>query len=1265
VRLKSLELHGFKSFVDRTVLQFKPGITGVVGPNGCGKSNVVDAMRWVMGEQAPRRLRGKGMEDVIFAGSEGRAPVGMAEVTLSFDNSDGSAPPAFAAWSEIQITRRLYRSGESEYLLNKTPSRLRDIQDFFRDTGIGTKGYTIVEQGKIAEIVSAKPEERRILIEEAAGIGKYKARRREAESKIASTEQNLLRVNDVLTEIRRQIGSIERQAKKAARYKRLRETLRVLELSLAADDRREIARDIAAAREALQQDRDGVTALETRLAERELGVREKRIELAECERILTQGSEALLALRGEIKECEGQIEYGRRERESLAALVEARRTELEELREQRAAHDRELAQQGEELRAVERAVESGAESLARAESEARQAKEAHEALQAERETSSAALVEVLTSIARAEDRLAAVADRRAELEARMRSADEVLELGQSEASRVDREQQALEEGLRNLLADRDRMMAAVKRALETHEAAVTAEREADRSLRAAREEAEGRRARLVSLREVLERRDDVADGTRHLLAQDEATRSRLGLRGLVREFLEADREVERAVESALADRAEALVVDAREGALAGLEALRRERAGRAVFVSAPGAPPEPAGFVPLGIPLESRVRPRPGHEDLARALLAGVYLVDDLAEALRVYGHGRIPATFVTADGDLLTPDGVVRGGAGGESGHLARVREVRDLEQEVATLETRAASAEEAHESARHALAAATDELENLRNRHHTAALAVANHEKDLERTRERVKALGEAQEGRVSERSGLLAELESLAEEASRLSGTLERARHDRAERQRGLDALSLRLGSAGREVTRLEAVATERRVEHGGRAEQRDRLRQAQERARSALEVTRLEAVATERRVEHGGRAEQRDRLRQAQERARSALEETRTWIGRREEEIAAAETRREELGRSIEEARARLDERLGEEESARAGHDEKREAFERVSAEVQEVEEGVRELRGEIQAKREALSQAEFGLRESELKLEHLDQSIREKWDVELATWEPPAAEPEPAAAEGVASADAGEAAAAPAEASTAGGAEDDDTDSPDDAREARENAQLARAPAEERRARLEEVRKKLQSLGDVNLGAIEEHEELKERFRFLSDQKQDLESTLASLRDAIARINRTSRKRFRETFEAVSKRFAENFPRLFRGGRASLSLTESEDVLEAGIDIMAMPPGKRLQNVNLLSGGEKTLTAIALLVAVFQVRPSPFFLLDEVDAALDDANVGRFNEIVTELATSSQFVLITHNKRTIEVSDVLYGVTMERKGVSKLVAVEMH
>jgi chromosome segregation protein len=1217
VRLKSLELHGFKSFVDKTAIRFQPGITAVVGPNGCGKSNVVDAMRWVMGEQSPRRLRGKGMDDVIFAGSEGRAPVGMAEVVLSFDNSQGTAPPAFAAYSEIQVSRRLYRTGESEYLLNKVPCRLRDVQDFFRDTGIGAKGYTIVEQGRIAEIVSAKPEERRSLIEEAAGIGKYKARRREAESKIESTQQNLLRVNDVLTEIRRQISSIERQARKAARYKRLRETLRVLELSLASDERREIGESVQGCETELLGLRDRATAEELRLAERELAVQNERIGLAECERALSSGNEELLALRGQIKDCEGQIEFGRREREALAELAAARLAEVEGLREQRAVREREVSELEAELRSVEQAVSTERESLAAAEAKVAEARESQRQLESQREAASAAQVEVLTAVARAEDRGAAIDDRSAELEARLRSADEGLEVGQSEAARADREQRALEEGLRNLLAERDRLMGLLRDAIEAQRTATERARRADDHLRATRELLEGRRARLVSLREVVERHDDVAEGTRRLLASGDEARRRFGVRALVRDVLEVDPDLERAVEAVLAERGEALVVERPEGALAALAELRSERSGRGLFLSVPPQGVEPAGFVPLGEPLLGRVRAREGYADLVRGLFAGVNLVDDLREVLRIYGGRRLPATFCTRDGDVLTPDGVVRGGAAAEGGGLSRVREVRDLDQEVTALELRARAEHTAQREAEQTLARSTDELENLRNRHHTAALAVANHEKDLERSRERVKSLGEVHETRVQERSELLAELESLREEHGRLTQALAEARERRLAGQRALDALGLRIGSAGRELMRLETVAAEQRAQHAHRAERRDRVFASAERARAALS-------------------------------------DTDTWIARREQEIATAEGRRAELAAIIEAARATLEARLQDEERARAEHDGRREAYERASAAVSALEEGLRELRAAISRTRDEASRSELRLRELEMKREHLDTATREKWSVELASWELPPIAEEGATPEPV-----------PVAVTEAPAEEGDEETAVDAAREARANALLARSPAPERRERLAEVRKKLEALGDVNLGAIEEHEELKERSRFLSEQKNDLETTLTSLRDAIARINRTSRQRFRETFEAVSKRFSENFPRLFRGGRASLSLTESEDVLEAGIEIMAMPPGKRLQNVNLLSGGEKTLTAIALLVAVFQVRPSPFFLLDEVDAALDDANVGRFNEIVRELASESQFVLITHNKRTIEIADVLYGVTMERKGISTIVSVEMH
>jgi chromosome segregation protein len=874
--------------------------------------------------------------------------------------------------------------------------------------------------------------------------------------------------------------------------------------------------------------------------------------------------------------------------------------------------------------------------MAQAEREAAEAQEALRALESERDAKNAAMVELLTRIARSEDRQAAVEDRRAEIQQRMRSADEQLEVQQGEASRATETQSRLEEGLRNLLAERDQLMGRLRKALDGQGATQEAVRRAAAALQEARSRREARHARLASLREMIDRQEDVADGTRHLLEAGDEARAAHGLRGMVRDVLEADRDVELAVEAVLADRAEALVASRASGALSALEAIRGAGAGRGVFVVEPAAETIDTGFVPLGRPLLDHVQVREGFEAVARQLLGGVQLVDDLQEAVRVYGQGRIPATFVTRQGDVLGTDGVLRGGSEASgTGLLARVREMRELESEVKALDAEMARCEQAHAEAEAAAARASDEVENLRNRHHTAALAVANHEKDLERTRERVKAISEVHAGRVEERAQLLGETESLEGEGARLRAALQDTTTTKAELQRALDDLNLRIGSASRDAARREQTVTERRVVHGSRVEKRDELG---------------ESLA----------------------RTRAALAEARGWIERRQEEIGAGERRREELARSLEEARAGLARKLEEEERSRASNEEKRDAYEQEAGTLRELDERVRGLRGELQGAREALQGAELGAREAELKLQHLEDSIRDRWNVEIASWEPTEldldggdddeAPADAAAPEADAAASESEATAPDDEAAGAEGT----TPAPGlDARGRREIADVLTLSREERQERLVEARGKLESLGEVNLGAIEEHEELRERFDFLTEQKDDLERTMASLREAIARINRTSRKRFRETFEAVNERFQVLFPRLFRGGKAQLSLTEAEDVLEAGVDIVAQPPGKRLQNVSLLSGGEKTLTSLALLVALFQVRPSPFFLLDEVDAALDDANVGRFNEIVKEMSEGSQFVVITHNKRTIEICDVLYGVTMENRGVSTLVSVELH
>ena len=1242
MRIKSLQLQGFKSFVDRTTFTFKDGVTAVVGPNGCGKSNVADAVRWVMGEQSARRLRGKAMDDVIFGGSANRPPIGMAEVVLSFENSAGKAPAEYAEYAEIEICRRLYRSGESEYLINKSPVRLKDVSDFFRDTGVGAKGHTIVEQGKVAEVVSAKAEDRRLLIEEAAGIAKYKARRREAESKIKSTEQNLDRVNDILGEIRRQISSLERQARKAARYKRLKETQRILELSVARDDRAELLTETGAAKESLTQLRDVTTVLSTQLAERELGLEEKRIGLTEAEKAVSQGSERLYGLRSEIKDLEGQIDLGRRECENIAESNEGRRRELDQLREQLTQVEAEAVEARQELDQLEQVVQGQQTNVDAAEAEVAASESESAASDAEREAAHDAQVALLTALARGDDRIAALGDMRAALDQRLRSVDRDDEEQQTAASELVGEEGELERELRSLLGDRDRFQEQLIVSLRHQERSAETLATATTALQDKRERYGARSARLTSLKELLEGKEDLEPGTRHIMAEGAEAADRYGVRGLVRELLDVDNRAVTAVGAVLAQRSDALVLESGAKVMDALDALRAAEAGRGVFLL--DAADEPvSGIVPLGEPILEFVQPHRGHENLAQRLLGGVYLVDSLAEPLDLYGTTSLPATFVTWDGDMVTAEGLVTGGGqGGATGSLGRQAEVKELEVEVDALSAEVKQLEAAHGNAVVELDTANQELDNMRSRHHTAALAVATHEKDLQRASERRKSVGEARETRVVERAELVAETEALAEEQVALQAQLETWREQRTQGQAALDTLGLKHGSLGRELARRQTRLTELRVAHNSRIEHRDRLSET---------VSRFD----------------------------SSTRETAEWISRREEEIRSGVARTEELESERVQSESGLEERLVSEEAARVENDSARDAYERESQNVREFDESLRELRSELSARQEESTAAELQLRESEMRLEHQLGQIRERWGVDLTTWELPPLEEAPAAP--------GEASAAEAEVAARlraaeAGSEDHEpgnneegadpsasglmgsADTANALKEARKNAELARSPKEERESELANLQKALESLGEVNVGAIEEHEELSERFRFLSEQQLDLQQTIESLREAIARINRTSRRRFRETFEAVSKRFSENFPRLFGGGKASLQLTEAEDILEAGIDIMAMPPGKRLQNVNLLSGGEKTMTALALLVAIFQVRPSPFFLLDEVDAALDDANVGRFNGLITDMAAVSQFLVITHNKRTIEVADVLYGVTMEQKGVSKLVGVEL-
>jgi len=1173
LRIRSLELVGFKSFADKTTFAFDRGISAIVGPNGCGKSNVIDALRWVMGEQNPRHLRGRGMEDVIFAGTEKKPAVGMCEVTLVLDNSDGLAAPPYGGFSEIQISRRLYRDGESEYLINKTPVRLRDVLDFFLDTGVGTRGYTIVEQGHIAELVSSKPEERRIIFEQAAGIGKYRQRRKETESKLKATEQNLLRVNDILVELRRQIGSLDRQAAKANRYKKLRAELRELELVVAHESYARDSAELADAERELEALRAEGVGLDARAGRADADLETARRAHLDRERELSRASESLYALRSQIQGLENRIGYERRERAGLIALADEREQELRELEARLASDSTGLHEALTRLAELEERVRADELELARRDTELHDHAERLAAAQGRREALHARLVELSAdeaSVGALADRLE---ERRREFELRLRESEDAIEAGAQQVEELLRDEAGLEGRLRLGLAERDDHGRQLAESLRTQERTREHERGLARELEQAREKLQVSLAQLESLRE-----NEQSESRRAAeLLERLPERERARVRGWLSNALHSADGYEAAVEAVLAQRLEGLLVDDSDIALELLRQIRDERIGRATVLALDAGPQEAnTGFVPLGRPLTDFVSSDARSAPLLHRLLRDVYLVDDLAEAIARFGVDHPPATFVTRAGEVLDRSGALTGGSGAPPGALSRAGEIRRLSALTSELEPRVAALAEELATTRARIESLAREIENSRSRRHTADIAVVNVEKDLERMRERGKLAHDSLELSKIDKRGLAEQLETLGAERVRALERRDELARDRNRAEAGRGELQLQLQNLARELERVEQRVVQARIEL----------------------------------AELGAR---RDQETQARERLQIAVQEGRERIERRREEVRSARERGAELARSADEAQLELDAQIRLEEEARQQQAALRDAFEASASALESLEGEVRAATRERELLRERLAARELAVHDARMRLEQLVAGIRERYEVELASFTPSSEPP---------------------------------------------------GTSEERESELERVRQALRSLGEVHLGAIEEYEEVSERCRYLSEQKSDLELSIERLRGAIARINRTSRERFRETFDAVDKVFQTVFPKMFEGGRAHLTLTDDEDVLEAGIEIIAQPPGKKLQNVNLLSGGEKSLTAMALLVAVFTVKPSPFFLLDEVDAALDDANANRFNNLLREMSKTSQFLMITHNKQSIEIADALFGVTMQERGLSKLVTVDL-
>jgi chromosome segregation protein len=1245
MRLERLEIAGFKSFSDRSELAFDRGVTAIVGPNGCGKSNVADAITWVLGEQSAKSLRGEKMEDVIFGGSDARKPTGAAEVRLRLSgvttlpdgtngngnghNGNGQAhhegeaiAPAEAVLAEfrppgreVELVRRLYRSGESEYLIDGAQCRLKDIHELLMDTGLGAKAYAIIEQGKIGMILSSRPTDRRMLIEEAAGITKYKARRRSAELKLEAAQQNLTRIDDIVFEVDKQRGSLKRQAAKARRYQRLRDELRRWEKVLFARRYRDLSQAIESARTRLADARERETAAAARVAELEADISRLRIEVAEADARATAARDTAHAHELDIQRTQQQVELNRQQMAALDARVADLEGELQALEARREPQQALIAERR--------------EALARAEEERRQAAE-HLAAQNEQYQIALRDIEGLEGdVETARGEVFAAINAATALRHAIESAGAARERAQADLSRLDIEEADLRVESERLAQDR---LASEARAAEVQAAlAATGQERLDLDVRLAAVRAEhaglaqelrtrehdlaGLAGRLRSLEELEAARAGFTEAARVLLAQ---ANGRVDQRGAVADYLEVDRRHERAVEALLGDLLQHVIVPSHAHAAAGVQLLREQEAGRCGFVVLGDvAAPPAADEVPGATPVAELVRISGPDADVLRAVVARGYVAETWDAAVSL--ARRTGQDVATLDGELVRGGHVVVGGGRRDArGILATKGEIKEVRARV-DAEREALGLLAARVAAAAALAAETQRaIEEAGARLHGHEKALVGVEAQLGRARDEAARL---------ERKGdlLTTDRRRTEEEIARLDAR-------QAEARDAIVALESRQAGADGQFTAAQRRLTEARDRVEGLA-----THVAEAKAAHAALVERAAALAAE-----GVRLQ--EAARELEQRV-AALTHERTQKTARRAELD--ETTVEALGR-LDAAVAGLD---GLKADVRAAED----AAASLKADADRQDAAARDARATLDAIRAAATQLEVNQATSASDLAHLEATAVETVQATLADV---LAEVEQLEREGAAVPDT--------RALSVDDGIEDAGDEPAGEPPVTQPAEEAAAPqaitAEEAIAGL---RAKIDRLGPVNMMAIEQFDELETRHAFLTTQRKDLIDSIAATNAAIERIDETSKVRFREAFDAINRNFQGTFSTLFGGGHAGITLLDDQDPLESGIDIVASPPGKRLQSVQLLSGGEKALTAISLMFAIFKYKPSPFCLLDEIDAPLDDANIGRFVEMLKGMLHHTQFILITHNRKTMEIADRLYGVTMEEPGVSKLISVRLN
>ncbi|MHB1453094.1 MAG: chromosome segregation protein SMC [Saccharofermentanales bacterium] len=1183
--LKTLEIQGFKSFPEKTVIEFHQGITAIVGPNGSGKSNITDAIRWVLGEQSVKTLRGSKMEDIIFTGTQSRRAMGFAEVAMVIDNADGKIP---VEYTEISVARRLYRSGESEYLINRTPCRLKDVLTLFMDTGLGRDGYSIVGQGKVDEILSHKSEDRRKVFEEASGIVKFKTRKEEAERKLENTRQNLVRINDIIMELEVQIAPLEQQSGIAKQYLLHRDELKGIEIALFLDN-------ISKFTQKLEEYNEEYDSILKEINVQTVGLEDMKLQ----NRNLTDQSAAL----------ESEIEDRKTFLQSLTDSIRDLQSKIDINCERIASIQQKLKDNSDEGGNIDEALKQLADELATRKQKEEYLRRQLGQFNARLTGYEDEMVGIIATLNESEKNSEKIKLRIDELTENLYDKRMQSRQTRGQIKMIEQREKTVASDIINLISEQDSLNIQKEECEDQLLAIVSAEQKARSGLEKLREklestktfctqlavqtesrkmDAENIRYRVRTLTELEKAREGYSEAVKSVLSRcDEDSNLRNRIRGTIGDLIEADRNCETAIEIALGSSVQNIVTDNESTASSLIEYLKTNRLGRATFLPISSIKGRPAdrnviseaqkseGYIGFANDLVKFPEEIQGIVD---SLLGRIVITDTLDHAIKLARRISYSTRIVTLEGDVVNPGGALTGGyqKGKGTGILGRAREIERLSAEVLMIQKEAAELADR-------LPGAEEELKMIARDVFAAEQLLNNkgHEKIREESR-----------------------LAQINQDMTRCKGRIGmfRAEQEQIDRQKAdidteADALDGEALLAESEITKLKEALDAAQIAGKEETQNRDELRET-------ISDLKLSVNSIEESLASAG--EITERINKEREQYENTAKKRQADIIRSGSELQELEAANIVLEAGI----AEITSTRSTVESEILSLTDKRNALEATMSGFYDRFENITAKTGELQSDL-AKSEVKRGRMETAL-----DEVKNKLWEQYELTYE----------------------------------------------NAAKWSSEIENPVTAQRK--VNELRRLIKELGNINISAIEEYDKVSERYKFLTVQRDDVENSRVKLMGVITEITNEMKKQFVEHFRIINENFKAVFSELFGGGMAEIILGDEDDVLNCNIDIHAQPPGKKLQNMLLLSGGERCLTAIALLFAILKLKPSPFCVLDEIEAALDDANIVRFSEYVRNYTSESQFILVTHRKGTMEAADMLYGVTMQERGISKILSMKL-